>query len=40
MERRQISNDIVIDGVPKSKIENCTQLVQQICNQINLKTNE
>lgn len=30
MERRLIANDVVIDGIPENKLENCAELVQQI----------
>jgi len=39
MERRQFSNDIIIDGVPENKTENCTYLVQQICKKLNTNIN-
>jgi hypothetical protein len=40
LERRQIANDIIIDGVPERISENCTQLIQQIGKELNLKINE
>lgn len=40
MEHHQISNDIIIDGIPENKTEDCTQLVQQICKKLNLNINE
>jgi len=39
MERRQISNDIIIDGIPENKTEDCTQLVHQICKELNSNIN-
>lgn len=30
IERRQIANDIIIDGVPENKTENCPLLIQNI----------
>lgn len=39
MERRQISNDIIIDGIPENKTEDCTNLVQQICKELNSNIN-
>lgn len=39
MERRQISNDIIIDGIPENKTEDCSQLVQQICKELNTNIN-
>lgn len=39
MERRQISNDIIIDGIPENKTEDCTKLVHQICKELNPNIN-
>lgn len=39
MERRQISNDIIIDGIPENKTDDCSQLVQQICKELNTNIN-
>jgi len=39
MECRQISNDIIIDGIPENKTEDCRQLVQQICKELNSNIN-
>lgn len=37
MERRQLSNDIIIEGIIENKTKDCTQLDEQICKE--LKTN-
>lgn len=40
IERRQIANDIVIDGVPENKNENCTILIQNIGKELNVKISD
>lgn len=37
LERRLINNEIVIDGVPENKLENCYELVKAIGAQLNIK---
>lgn len=39
IERRQNANDIIIDGVPENKSENCSLLIQQIGKELNLNIN-
>jgi len=39
IERRQIANDIIIDGVPENKSENCSSLIQKIGKELNLNIN-
>jgi hypothetical protein len=39
IERRQITNDIIIDGVPENKSENCSLLIQKIGKELNLNIN-
>jgi len=40
MDRRMIANDVIIDGVPQSKLENCTELIQNIGNELAINLNE
>jgi len=37
LERRLINNEIVIDGVPENKLENCYEIVKNIGTQLNIK---
>ncbi|XP_050065559.1 uncharacterized protein LOC126554543 [Aphis gossypii] len=37
LERRMINNEIVIDGVPENKLENCYEIVKNIGTQLNIK---
>jgi len=40
IERRQIANDIIIDGVPENKYENCSILIKNIGKQLNVNIND
>lgn len=37
LERRLITNEIVIDGVPENKLENCYEIVKALGTQLNIK---
>ncbi|XP_016656322.1 uncharacterized protein LOC107882464 [Acyrthosiphon pisum] len=37
LERRLIANEIVIDGVPENKLENCYEIMKTIGTQLNVK---
>lgn len=40
IERRQIANDIIIDGVPENKNENCVILIQNIGKELNINISD
>jgi len=40
IERRQIANDIIIDGVPENKNENCAILIKNIGKQLSVNIND
>jgi hypothetical protein len=40
MERSQITNDIIIDGVPEDKNENCTILIKNIGKELNVNISD
>lgn len=40
MERRLISNDVIIDGIPENKLENYAELVQKIGKELKININD